>query len=135
MARKKPKFDYAIICDDIREEIRGKLSFIGIYGSNILVSKIPFVLPKLCFAISYRDVKGGDTFSIELINPSGEQLGKTITGTVPEKAKGNIKFYLFAIFSPLKVKQEGEYELVITCNNNEKWRHKLNFVIKMPDKD
>ena len=90
MARKKPKFEYAIICDDIREEMRKKLSFIGIYGPNILVSKIPFVFPKLCFAISYKDVKGGDSFSIELKNPSDEQLGKIITGSVPKEVKDNI---------------------------------------------
>lgn len=134
MARKKPKFEYAIICDDIREEMRKKLSFIGIYGPNILVSKIPFVFPKLCFAISYKDVKGGDSFSIELKNPSDEQLGKTITGSVPKEVKDNIRFYVFAVFSPLNIKQEGEHKLVITCNDNDKWRQKINFVIKMHDK-
>lgn len=135
MARKKPKFEYAIICDDIREEVRKKLSFIGIYGPNIFVSKMPFVFPKFCFAISYKDVKGGDFFSIDLKNPSGEKLGTTITGNVPKEIKDTIRFYLFAIFSPLNVKQEGEYELVITCNDNKKWKNKVNFVIKTHDKN
>ena len=133
MARRKPKIKHTIICDDIRQEIGNKHTFIGIYGPNILVTKIPYVFPKLCFVIFCEDVKGGDVFSIELKNPSGEQLGNTITGSTPEKIKGNIQFQIFAIFSPLDVKQEGEYKLEITYNDNEKWRYEIKFFIKIPD--
>jgi len=134
MARKKPIMEYTIICDDIREEIGNKLSFIGTYGFNIFVSKIPYMFPKLCFAISYNNARGGDSFSVKLINPSGKQLGKTITGSVIKETKGNIKFHIFAVFSPLNVKEEGEHKLIIICNDNDKWKQEVNFVIKMPKK-
>lgn len=133
MARRKPKFEYAIICDDIRQEISNKLSFIGIYGKDIFVSKIPFTFPKLCFAILYKDIKTEDSFSIELINPSGKQLGKTINGSVPsvpKEIKGNIYFNIFAIFSPLTIRQEGSHKLVITFNNDTKMKREVEFVIK-----
>jgi hypothetical protein len=132
MPRKKPKITHTVICDDIRQEIGNKHSFIGVYGPIILVSKIPYVFPKLSFVLYFEDVKGGDVFSVELKNPSGEQLGNTINGTAPEEIKGNIQFQIFAIFSPLNVKQEGEYKIEITCN--DKWRYEINFVIKIPDK-
>jgi Family of unknown function (DUF6941) len=135
MARRKLKFEYAIICDDIRQEISNKLSFIGIYGKDIFVSKIPFTFPKLCFAILYKDIKGEDPFSIELITPSGRQLGKTINGSVPKEIKGNIYFNMFAIFSPLTIRQEGSHKLVITFNNDTKTKREVEFVIKKPDKN
>ena len=135
MARRKPKFEYAIICDDIRQEISNKLSFIGIYGKDIFVSKIPFTFPKLCFAILYKDIKAEDSFSVELIEPSGKPIGETINGSVPKEIKGNIYFNMFAIFSPLTIRQEGSHKLVITFNNDTKMKREVEFRIKKPDKN
>lgn len=42
----------SIFCDDIRHEIGGKLSYIGVYTSKLLVPAFPVVVPKLCVAIS-----------------------------------------------------------------------------------
>lgn len=43
------RFGYSIFCDDIRNEVGGKLSFIGCYSSVLFVTqKFPFVLPKFC---------------------------------------------------------------------------------------
>lgn len=41
-----------VFCDDIRQEIGGKLSYIGVYSGNMFVSEFPAVLPKLCLALS-----------------------------------------------------------------------------------
>jgi len=41
-----------VFCDDIRQEIGGKLSYIGVYSGNMLVPAFPAVLPKLCLALS-----------------------------------------------------------------------------------
>jgi len=41
----------AIFCDDIRREEGNKLSYMGVYGGNLLVPSFPQVLPKLCIAI------------------------------------------------------------------------------------
>lgn len=133
MSRRKPKFEYAIICDDIRQEISNKFSFIGIYGPHILVTKIPYVFPKLCFAISYKDVEAGHSFSIKLIDPSSKRLGDTITLNIPKEAKKSIKSNMFAIFSPLNIKQEGSHKLVIICNDNDKWKQEVEFIIKLID--
>ncbi len=40
-----------IFCDDIRSEMGGKLSYMGVYGGGLFVSEIPATLPKLCLAI------------------------------------------------------------------------------------
>lgn len=130
----RPKFEYAIICDDIRQEIGNKVSYIGIYGSDIFVSKLPFTFPKLCFAVSYRNVKGEDSFSIEHFDSSGKQLGKTIKGIVTPDIKRHNKFVMFAIFSPLKVEQEGSYKLWITFNDDDKSKQMVEYNIKIAHK-
>ena len=38
----------AIFCDDIRQEVGGKMSFMGCYQSELIVPSTPVVLPKLC---------------------------------------------------------------------------------------
>ena len=43
MKRKKPVFEYAIICDDIRHEMGNKFSLIGIYGSELQAAQLPFL--------------------------------------------------------------------------------------------
>jgi hypothetical protein len=41
-----------VVCDDIRKEEGNKLSYMGIYGTNIIVPGFPLALPKLCFVMS-----------------------------------------------------------------------------------
>lgn len=43
---------HTTFCDDIRQEIGGKFSYIGIYSDKMLVSLVPSILPKLCLAMS-----------------------------------------------------------------------------------
>ena len=43
---------FTIFCDDIRQEIGGKLSYIGVYGAQMFVPSFPISLPKLCLAMS-----------------------------------------------------------------------------------
>ena len=48
----KPKLNYLILCDDIRQEVWNKVTLVGIYGNQIYVPKFPFTFPKLCMQIS-----------------------------------------------------------------------------------
>lgn len=43
-----------IFCEDIRLEQGGKLSYMGVYQSKMIVSHMPAVLPKLCIVITVR---------------------------------------------------------------------------------
>jgi len=43
------RYGYSIFCDDIRNEVGGKLSFIGCYSSVMFLNRgFPFILPKFC---------------------------------------------------------------------------------------
>lgn len=41
-----------IFCDDIRHELGGKTSFIGVYAGVMFVASFPVILPKFCLAAS-----------------------------------------------------------------------------------
>ena len=41
----------AQFCDDIRQEIGNKYSLMGCYGDEMVIDKLPAVLPKLCAQI------------------------------------------------------------------------------------
>jgi hypothetical protein len=98
-----------VMCDDVRREEGNKLSYMGIYGSNLAVRDFPVVLPKLCFVMSvvsdasenppeslifriFRDdeLLGEMTFSEEALtvvgeraeNSEGRDAKRLVVGTV-----------------------------------------------------
>lgn len=40
-----------IFCDDIRHEMGGKVSYIGVYSGGLFVPSFPVILPKLCLSV------------------------------------------------------------------------------------
>jgi len=46
-------FGDTIFCEDIREEVGGKLSFMGVYTGAMVVPALPFIIPRLCLRIRY----------------------------------------------------------------------------------
>lgn len=50
-----------LFCDDIRHEINGKLSYIGVYSGTLFVPVFPVTLPKLCI-------------SVKIVTPANEPL-------------------------------------------------------------
>ena len=48
------RFMFSIVCDDVRHEASGKLSYIGVYRDTLLVPSFPAVLPKLYFVLTVR---------------------------------------------------------------------------------
>lgn len=47
-------FMMAIFCDDVRQEVGNKLSYLGIYGPNLIVPAFPTTLIKLCCVLTVR---------------------------------------------------------------------------------
>ena len=46
---------HAVFCDDIREEVGGKLTYVGVYGNVMIISAAaPATLSQLCVAVSVR---------------------------------------------------------------------------------
>jgi len=56
-----PRHVETIFCDDIRHEVGGKLSFIGVYSGGLFVPEFPVTLSKLCL-------------SVKVVTPVGDPL-------------------------------------------------------------
>lgn len=46
------RFAYSIFSDDVRHEVNGKTSLIGVYQGTMYIPEFPAHLPKLCISIS-----------------------------------------------------------------------------------
>lgn len=46
---------HTTFCDDIRQEITGKATFVGAYGAHMFVASFPAMVPKICCAVTYRE--------------------------------------------------------------------------------
>jgi len=56
-----PRHVETLFCDDIRHEVGGKLSIIGVYSGALFVQAFPVTLPKLCL-------------SVKIVTPADEPL-------------------------------------------------------------
>jgi hypothetical protein len=68
------RFASSQFCDDIRQEVGGKFSLIGCYGTSIQIDPLPSVLPKLCVAVKVYT---------PLAKPFGKLTVRVLRGDAP----------------------------------------------------
>lgn len=51
MSMNEPRIVIAQFCDDTRPEVGNKYSLMGCYGDEMIIDKLPALLPKLCVQI------------------------------------------------------------------------------------
>lgn len=62
-----------ILCDDVRQEVGGKMSLMGIYSKDIIVNKVPATLPFINLVVMFEDIK--EPFAnlfVSVITPKSE---------------------------------------------------------------
>ncbi len=114
---KKPKLIDWIICDDVRLEVSGKTSIIGMYGSDIVVPLTPMIMPQLCL-ITKWDISAG-TFNeivFRLEQPDGNPLGP-ITAKAPHNIKGE-RLIMHLSFIPFQIKTLGTYRIFLKIDDD-----------------
>ena len=109
---KAPKHEFTLLCDDIRQEMGGKTSLMGMYDHHIVVPQVPFVLPKVCFYTRFSRMDGTFKFSFSIIAPGGERkyIIRDSDVEIPDGAKEGT---FNVIASPFEVTGEGVYEVII----------------------
>jgi len=75
-----------IYCDDIRDEVGNKFSYMGIYTQDLTVPNAPLLLPKLCIAVkAVTDI--GDPFEsleVRIVKIKGDEETELLsTGPFP----------------------------------------------------
>ena len=109
---KAPKHEFTILCDDIRQEMGGKASLMGLYDHHIVVPEVPFVLPKVCFYSRFSRMDGQFKFSFSIVSPNGERkdIIRDSDVQIPDGAKEGT---FNVIASPFEVGAEGVYEVIL----------------------
>lgn len=67
----RPKTVSAIYCDDIRQEVGQKLSFMGVYNADMVFPSFPAQLPKFCAHVTVRfppDEKPKNSLIVRLLS-------------------------------------------------------------------
>lgn len=109
---KAPKHEFTLLCDDIRQEMGGKTSLMGLYDHHIVVPQVPFSLPKVCFYTRFSRMDGAFKFSFSIASPDGNRKDviKDSEVGIPEGAKEGT---FNVIAAPFEVSAEGVYEVII----------------------
>ena len=109
---KAPKHVITILCDDIRQEMDGRTSLMGIYENHIVVPQVPCIIPKICFYNRFRNMDGQYKFSLSTVSPSGERHD-AIRDSDVQIPEGRNETTFNVTVSPMEVKAEGQYEVII----------------------
>jgi hypothetical protein len=129
MKKNDGRFITAIFCDDIRQELGNKFSYMGCYQSEIIVQMLPVALPKLCAFVSIstpkerpfkslmlRVVQDDDIelARIEIPEKDLEGANRIIDGTSTRK---NINTAI--VFSPFAIEKPTMLRLMATTEEGE----------------
>lgn len=71
--RTKPSLSYTLLCDDVRQELGGKFSLMGLFES-IYANVFPAVHPRFAIINEWSGGKGEFTVKIRLLSPDREQV-------------------------------------------------------------
>ena len=118
---------HATFCDDVRQEVTGKMLYIGVYGSELIAPAYPVLLPKLAviahYAYPFEDQPGGSaakTLSISLMLDDEELLelprldGPETLPTVEEGSRGHLVMYMMNM-APFQLARSGRLRVRVRC--------------------
>jgi len=107
-----------IYCDDIRQEVGNKFSYMGVYSSELIVPSTPVLLPKLCIAVKVSTdigdpfealearvvkVKGDD--ETELLSTGALQLPTDLSG-LDDGVNRRFAVQLTFMLAPFQIDEE-----------------------------
>lgn len=65
-----------LFCEDIRQEVGGRVSLMGVLGSKLLVQGFPLGFPKLCLFIEWGEITGKVNVTLNIVPPAGVEIPK-----------------------------------------------------------
>ena len=79
-----PRHIEVIYCDDIREEVGHKMSYMGVYSGELSVPSAPVLLTKLCIAVKVVTDMADPFAALEVrIVKGDDELELLTTGQIP----------------------------------------------------
>lgn len=143
MKQNADRFVHAIFCDDIRQEMGNKVSFMGCYQGELFVPFVPLVLPKLCVqvtisttverplkSLTVRLDQGANQLTV--IEISGDELARAIPPATEDTTR--LAASVGAMFSPFTITEPGELRVVVVTEEGEMLGPRLRLKV-MPQPD
>ncbi len=69
----KPRLSYLLLCDDVRQELGGKFSLMGLF-ENIYANSFPAVHPRFAIVSEWTSGKGEFSVKIRLLSPNKQEV-------------------------------------------------------------
>lgn len=129
MKKNDGRFITAIFCDDIRQEVGNKFSYMGCYQGEVVVQKAPVALPKLCVYASVSTPKQrpfkslmlrvvqDDDVELARIDISEESLAGVSQISDGTSTRKNIDTAI--VFSPFAIEKPTMLRLMVTTEEGE----------------
>lgn len=103
-----------IVCDDIREEAENKISLMGVYQKDIVLNKIPTILPTLCLMFTFEGVKTNlSGLKIEL-KQSKNVINLVQLDNFPEKIDSIETARFLAKLTPFRINKEEHVDIRVS---------------------
>jgi hypothetical protein len=103
----KPSLNFTLLCDDVRQEMGGKISLMGIF-ENVYAGSFPAVHPRLATVNEWADGLGEFEATLRILSPDRKTvLRETVTKLKLVNAR--VKHRDISIHLNLEFKEPGTY--------------------------
>jgi len=105
--RTKPSLNFTLLCDDVRQEMGGKISLMGIF-ENVYANSFPAVHPRLATVNEWADGLGEFETTLRILSPDRKTvLRETVTKL--KLVNAQFKHRDISIHLNLEFKEPGTY--------------------------
>lgn len=123
MSRANSLRTWVTFCDDVREEINGKISLIGIYGRKMFMSQFPCLYPKL-FVVVDAEISSIETlhdFSLAMHVPGSPPHQMPIDVETLRNAPNQAQPFQFrVIFSAIPLEFQNPGPIIVSSKFGKK---------------
>lgn len=105
-----------LICEDVRQEVNGKVALLGIYGDTInFLTDLPAVLDRLgfFFALDAKAVSG-KKLTLKFFPPNSRKPMFEISGKIPKLDATGVNFS--PLINNAQFKKEGRYRVTLAID-------------------
>ena len=119
-----------ILCDDVRQEVGGKMSLMGIYSKDIVVNKVPTILPFINLVVMFEDLKEPfEKLFVTIVLPKSDPI--KVSYPAPNDIEKGKDVNLVLGLSPFKLNNIGKAKFELRFSEDEKTSIVHHFSIKI----
>lgn len=138
------RYVHTIFCEDLRQEIAGKKSYIGVYGTELYVQKFPTIVPKLVIDINVVTEKENPFQHIHIdifllskrigdIDLPSEELKTLFNANKSHPDTTRAMLQLNTTLVPFVIEGPGLLEVIVTADGQELPKSRL--ILREPNSE